>query len=82
MPDRGGLAGELCRGHQAGAPLPMSRKLLGLGCLFSQSLLEGQPLANCTKDSLSHRAWDSQLLWHCLECPFWPLSSQGDKILG
>lgn len=62
MPDRRGWQ-ESCAGATKPELLsPCLRKLSGLGCLFSQSLLEGQPLANCMKDSLSHRAWDSQLL--------------------
>lgn len=42
---------------------------------------EGSPLQTAWK-TLSHGAWGSQLLWHCLECSFCSPGSQGDKTLG
>lgn len=69
----------LCRGAGL-APLPTYRELSGPR-FSSWASQEGSPLQTAWK-TLSHGAWGSQLLWHCLECSFCSPGSQGDKTLG
>lgn len=73
-------AGGLCRGCWPECLSPPTGSSQG-GASPARASQECSPLQTACK-TWSHGARGSQLLWHCVECSFCSLGSQGDKTLG